>query len=77
MTKTEILKTIRAHCIDCCCDQPNEVALCCCPSCNLYHLRFGKDPYARVLSPEEKAKRAAVLITNRENWLKSKANGGA
>ena len=58
MTKTELLKTIRAHCIDCCCGQPYEVEHCGCPSCNLYKLRFGKDPTKRELTPEQKAQLA-------------------
>lgn len=61
MTKTEILKVIRAHCLDCCWDQPSEVANCGCTTCNLYALRFGKDPNPRVLSPEEKERRANLL----------------
>ena len=31
MTKGEILRAIRAHCLDCCCDQPAEVKMCGCP----------------------------------------------
>jgi hypothetical protein len=50
MTKSELLKVIRAHCLDCCCDQPSEVTRCGCPSCKLYPYRFGKDPTPRVLS---------------------------
>lgn len=53
MTKTELLKTIRAHCLDCCCGQPYEVKRCGCPKCSLYSLRFGKDPSKRVLSPAQ------------------------
>lgn len=65
MTKTEILKIIRAHCLDCCYDQQAEVAACGCgDSCKLFPLRFGKDPSPRVLSPEEKARRVATLMAN-------------
>ena len=53
MTKTDLLKVIRAHCLDCCCDQPGEVEKCGCPKCNLYPYRFGKDPSPRVLSPAQ------------------------
>lgn len=38
------LKAIRAKCLDCCCDQSNEVRLCPCKSCTLWPFRFGKNP---------------------------------
>ena len=66
MTKTELLKVIRKHCLDCCYDSATEVELCGCTNCALFLLRFGKDPSPRVLSPEEKAKRAALLMANVE-----------
>ena len=77
MTKSEILKVIRAHCIDCCCDQPNEVKNCGCVNCNLYPFRFGKDPNPRVLSPEEKARRAEIMMANIKKRQILKAEGGA
>ena len=61
MTKAEILKAIRAHCLDCMCDQANEVKLCPVTKCNLYTLRFGKDPSPRVLSPKELEQRRINL----------------
>ena len=38
------LKAIRAKCLDCCCEQRNEVAACPCQDCPLYPYRFGKNP---------------------------------
>lgn len=77
MTKTELLRTIRLHCLDCCCGSYEEVKECGCPTCNLFPLRFGKDPTARELSPEEKARRAEVLMANRKKSQESKNKGDA
>ena len=41
---TSPLKTIRAKCLDCCGDQPEEVRLCVIPHCELFPYRFGKRP---------------------------------
>ena len=43
-TKAEILKTIRAKCLDCCVYQPSEVRLCTAADCALFPYRFGTDP---------------------------------
>lgn len=53
MTKGELLKVIRAHCLDCCCGEVGEVKHCGCPTCNLYPYRFGTDPSKRELSPAQ------------------------
>ena len=53
MTKTELLKLVKAKCLDCCCDQPKEVALCPIERCPLYTVRLGKDPNKRKLSDAE------------------------
>ncbi len=53
MTKGELLKVIRAHCLDCCCGEVGEVKNCGCPTCNLYPYRFGTDPNKRELSPAQ------------------------
>lgn len=53
MTKTELLKLVKAKCLDCCCDQPKEVALCPIERCPLYTVRLGKDPNPRKLSEAE------------------------
>jgi len=41
------MKAIRAKCLDCCCGQYKEVALCPCTGCPLYPYRFGKNPNMR------------------------------
>jgi hypothetical protein len=38
------LKAIRAKCLDCCCQQANEVRLCTVKGCPLYDYRMGKNP---------------------------------
>jgi hypothetical protein len=44
-TKAEILRIIRAKCIDCCCGSRKEVALCTCTeTCPIHPLRLGMDP---------------------------------
>ena len=53
MTKSELLKLVKAKCLDCCCDQPKEVALCPIERCPLYSVRLGKDPNPRKLSEAE------------------------
>lgn len=61
MTKTEILKRIRAKCLDCCCDSPKEVKLCPVEKCALWPLRFGIDPTRRQLSEQERQARLQGL----------------
>jgi len=53
MTKTQILKLIRAHCLDCCCNSIKEVQECPIVSCALHDLRFGKDPSRKKMNPED------------------------
>ena len=53
MTKSELLKLVKAKCLDCCCDQPKEVVLCPIERCPLYSVRLGKDPNPRKLSDAE------------------------
>jgi hypothetical protein len=43
-TKAEILKAIRAKCLDCSCYQPNEVRICHLVKCALHPFRMGADP---------------------------------
>jgi len=44
-TKTEILKAIRDHCLECCCGSEKEVSICAVGSkCHMFDFRFGKDP---------------------------------
>lgn len=58
-TKAELLKTVRAKCLDCCVHQPSEVRLCEAFECALWPFRMGNDPKpskrgfaARRLNPE-------------------------
>ena len=43
-TKTELLRTIKNHCTECCGGNVLEVKLCTVERCPLYSFRFGKDP---------------------------------
>ena len=43
-TKAEVLKSIRAKCLDCSCHQPQEVKFCPVQTCDLFLFRFGRDP---------------------------------
>ena len=46
MTKnTSPIKAIRAKCLDCCCNQANEVKLCEIFTCALHPFRFGRNPF--------------------------------
>jgi hypothetical protein len=38
------IQAIRAKCLDCCCDQANEVKLCPATRCPLHPFRLGKNP---------------------------------
>ena len=60
------IKAIRAKCLDCCCGSANEVRLCTIPDCALYPYRFGKNPFKRPLSEEEKIRRATILKKSTE-----------
>lgn len=44
MTFTETLKQIRLKCLDCTCQQVEEVNKCTIVKCPLWELRFGKNP---------------------------------
>lgn len=43
-TKSDLLKAIRARCLDCSCYQPSEVAHCPARDCALWPYRAGRDP---------------------------------
>jgi len=59
-TKSDLLKTIRAKCLDCTCDQIQEVKLCPAEDCPLWKYRMGKDPDKRQLSEVQKKNLAAA-----------------
>ncbi len=65
MTKTEILKRVRAKCLDCCCDSHKEVKLCPVEKCSLWPLRLGIDPTRRQLSDQERQARLQGLRKQR------------
>jgi hypothetical protein len=56
MEITSPLKAIRAKCLDCCCEQLNEVKYCPASNCPLHPFRFGKNPFRakRELTEEQK-----------------------
>ena len=66
------LKAIRAKCLDCCCDQRDEVKLCPATKCPLWEFRLGKNPNrkSRVMTAEQKAaakERLAKARASRKN----------
>lgn len=50
------IKAIRAKCLDCTCNQQNEVRDCTITECPLYAFRFGKNPYHKLASQETREK---------------------
>ena len=65
---TNPIKAIRAKCLECSCENVNEVRECPITDCALYPFRFGKNPYRtkRELSEERKARQIEVLQKARE-----------
>lgn len=65
---TSPMKAIRAKCLDCCCDQREEVKLCPATTCPLYPFRLGKNPNrkARILTDEQKKAAAERLAKARK-----------
>lgn len=73
--ETNPVKAIRAKCLDCCCDQVNEVKLCPVEDCPLWPFRFGKNPYrTRVLTPEQREAAAQRLKQARLSKNRSQEN---
>lgn len=73
--ETNPVKAIRGKCLDCCCDQANEVKLCPVDDCPLWPFRFGKNPYrTRVLTPEQKEAAAQRLKQARLSKNRSQEN---
>lgn len=56
---TSPMKAIRAKCLDCCCDQREEVKLCPATTCPLYPFRLGKNPNRRRRELTEEQRQAA------------------
>lgn len=62
------IKAIRAKCLDCCCDQKEEVKMCPATTCPLYPFRMGKNPFRKREMSEEQRKAAAERLAKaREN----------
>ena len=66
--ETNPIKAIRAKCIDCCANQPNEVKLCPITDCPLFAFRLGKNPYRtkRQYTDEQKEAMKERLAKARE-----------
>ena len=69
-TKTQLLKTIRAKCLDCVCGQPNEVKLCPSEKCPLWPYRMAKDPNKRQMT---EAQRKALAAARAKSPIGSKS----
>lgn len=54
------VKAIRAKCLDCCCNQINEVKECPVRDCALWPFRFGKNPYRTKTTMTEEQRQAAA-----------------
>ena len=67
--RKSLIKTVRAHCIDCSGGQSSEVKSCQCKICNLYPYRMGRDPFRqkRVLSEAQKNQVRINLQKGRDN----------
>jgi hypothetical protein len=53
-----ILEVIRAKCLDCCAEQPEEVRKCVAIACPNWPYRMGTNPFRAAISDEEREKRA-------------------
>ena len=63
--QTNPVKVIRAKCLDCCFNQSNEVALCTAENCAFHPWRFGKNPYRKPLTEEQRMAKAERLFRKR------------
>ena len=52
--KKPLLRAIRARCLDCCADQPNEVRLCTVVHCPLWAYRMSTDPWRKEPSEAQR-----------------------
>jgi hypothetical protein len=53
-----ILDVIRAKCLDCCVEQPDEVRKCVAIACPNWPYRMGANPFRAAITDEERQKRA-------------------
>ena len=71
-TITSPIKAIRAKCLDCSCNQINEVKLCPIENCPLYPFRMGKNPFStRKMTEEQRLAAAERLKRYREQNKKN------
>lgn len=73
------IQTIRAKCLDCCCDQANEVKLCTAIRCPLWPFRLGKNPNIKPREYTEEQREAMRQRLKRTMDAKNgqQANGQA
>lgn len=65
---TSPLKAIKAKCMDCTCQQYNEVKFCTIENCPLFPFRLGKNPYSKREMTEDQRRAAAERLRKaREN----------
>ena len=55
---TSPIRAIRLKCLDCTCGSQKEVEACPIEKCPLWRFRFGKNPFRKPVSEENKAKAA-------------------
>ena len=53
------LKAIRLKCLDCVCNNPNEVKLCPCEDCPLFPYRLGTNPFIQKREYTEEQRQQA------------------
>ena len=73
------IQAIRAKCLDCCCDQVNEVKLCTAERCPLHPFRLGKNPNIKPREYTEEQREAMRQRLKRTMEAKNgqQANGQA
>ncbi len=73
-TKTELLKAVRRHCLNCCSNSYTDVETCPAdteiggfPKCELHRFRFGIDPDEPSEAMREKGRKAAKKLWTKDN----------
>lgn len=74
--ETNPVKVIKLKCLDCCCDQWEEVKKCSAESCPLWPFRLGKNPYRKKkeLTEEQLEAKRQVMAKARAKRQEVKAN---
>src|ERR1700738_101761 len=68
------LQALRARCLDCCAQQPKDVALCPAVGCPSWPFRMGTDPWRKTAS---EARREAARKTMAETTARRRKRRGA